>query len=102
MQTFGSATAPGAEPLAVPVPASNYIYFRGGNIRFGKLYTVLADLQAIDTDETDWFDFYLDHYHTQLVAGYHVTMPDYGLVTWMPDFDDIGTPKGVVTPQARH
>jgi len=102
VQTFGSAAAPGAEPLAVPVEAANHIYFRGGNIRFGKLYTVLADLEAIDTDEDDWFDFYLDHYHSQLVAGYHVTMPNYGLVTWMPDFDDLGTPKGVVTPVARH
>lgn len=98
LQTFGSPGTAGAEPLAPPVPANNYIYFRGGSIRFGKLYTVLADLEAIDTDEDDWFDFYLDHYHTQLVAGYHVTMPNYGLVTWMPDFDDIGTPKGVVTP----
>ena len=94
VQTFGSPSAPGAEPMRPPVPAENYIYFKGSNIRFGKLYMVLADLLTIDGDPSDPFDFYLDHYHTQLVAGYHVTMEDYALVTWMPDFNDLGTPKG--------
>jgi hypothetical protein len=59
---------------------------------------VLSDLLTIDTDESDPFDFYLDYYHTQLVAGYHVTTSDYGLITYMPDFEDIGTPAGKVAP----
>jgi hypothetical protein len=96
IQVFGSPDAPGTEPLTLPVAARNYAYFRGGTIRFGKLYMVESDLLAIDTDDSDPFDFYLDYYHTQLVAGYHVTSPDYGLIAHMPDFDDIGTPAGRV------
>jgi hypothetical protein len=98
VQTFGSAGAAGTETLALPVPAVNYVYFRGGNIRFGKLYMVLSDLLTIDGDPSDPFDFYLDYYHSQLVNGYHVTLADYALVTWMPDFDDIGLPKGKLPP----
>jgi hypothetical protein len=94
LQVFGSPGAPGTEPITPPVAARNYVYFRGGSIRFGKLYMVKSDLEAIDADESDPFNFYLDYYHTQLVAGYHVTTPDYGLVSYMPDFDDLGSPKG--------
>jgi hypothetical protein len=98
VQVFGSPDAEGAEPLPLPISAENYIYFQGGTIRFGKLYMVLSDLLTIDTDESDPFDFYLDYSHTQLVAGYHVTTSDYGLITYMPDFEDIGTPAGKVAP----
>jgi hypothetical protein len=98
VQTFGSADAPGAAPLAPPMPAVNYVYFHGGTIRFGKLYMVKADLMAIDADASDGFDFYLDYYHTQLVNGYHITMPNYGLVAYMPDFDDLGTVRGKPAP----
>ncbi len=59
---------------------------------------VQADLEAVDGDPSDAFDFYLDYYHTQLVAGYHTTLPDYGLSAVMPDYDDLGTPKGRVSP----
>ena len=98
VQTFGTAGATGTEALNPPVPAVNYVYFRGGSIRFGKLYMVLSDLLTIDGDPSDPFDFYLDYYHTQLVGGYHVTLGDYALVTWMPDFDDIGSPKAKLPP----
>jgi hypothetical protein len=97
VQTFGSPSEAGGE-LTPPIAANNYIYFRGGTIRFGKLYMVLTDLLTIDGDESDPFDFYLDYYHTQLVAGYHTTLASYALVTWMPDFDDIGSPKGKIAP----
>lgn len=96
IQVFGSPDAPGAAPLQLPVPAQNYVYFQGGTIRFGKLYMVRSELLTIDADTSDPFDFYLDYYHTQLVAGYHVTAPNYGLITYMPDFDDIGTHAGKV------
>lgn len=93
VQVFGTPDAPEPTPLPLPVAAENYVYFRGGTIRFGKLYMVVSDLLAIDTDPEDPFDFYLDYYHSQLVAGYHVTSPDYGLVTYMPDFDDLDSPN---------
>jgi hypothetical protein len=98
VQVFGDATSPGATPLPPPVPASNYVYFRGGVIRFGKLFMVQSSLEAMDADQTDPFDFYLDYYHSQLVAGYHVTLPDYALHAVMPDFNDLGTAKGRATP----
>jgi hypothetical protein len=90
VQVFGTAAAPGATPLAPAVAAENYIFFRGGVIRFGKLFMVQSDLVAIDADASDHFDFYLDYYHTQLVAGYHTTEADYGLIAVMPDFADLG------------
>ena len=92
IQTFGPATS--TTVLAPPVDAQNYLYFRGGTIKFGKLYMVKADLLTVDGDPADPFDFYMDYYHTMLVNGYHVTLPNYGLVTYMPDFDDIGTARG--------
>ncbi len=94
VQVFAPSGGAELPPLPPPVSAENYVYFQGGTIRFGKLYMVLSDLLTIDTDPEDPFDFYLDFYHSQLVAGYHVTSPDYGLVTYMPDFDDLDTPKG--------
>ncbi len=96
LQVFGTPRAVADLPPPIPVP--NYIYFRGGSIRFGKLFMVGADMLTIDGDTTDPFDFYLDYYHTQLVAGYHTTSSNYGLVTYMPDFDDLGTPKGRLVP----
>jgi hypothetical protein len=97
VQTFGPASAATAA-LTIPAQATNYLYFHGGTIKFGKLYMVNADLLTVDADPTDPFDFYMDYYHTMLVAGYHVTLPNYGLVTYMPDFDDIGMEKGKVGP----
>ena len=57
-------------PLTKPSPSSrNYIYFGGGEIRFGKLTMHDADLQLIDNDPKDAFDFYPARYNGQLVAG---------------------------------
>jgi hypothetical protein len=99
VQTFGSADSPNAAPLTPQTEAQNYIYFRGGTIRFGKLYMVQSDLLAVDADPSDPFDFYLDYYHTQLVAGHHTTETDYGLVAVLPDFADLR--KTVVTPASQ-
>ena len=37
----------------------------------------------------DPFDFCLDYYATQLVAGYHVTTSSDALVAYMPDFASV-------------
>jgi len=78
------------KPLSPPCPASNYMYFRGGTLRFGKLTMVDADLQIIDADPEDPFYFYLDRYNEQLVGGYSKSTASYGLIVFMPDFDKIG------------
>jgi hypothetical protein len=87
VQTFG---APGRDqPLSPPAVSRNHIYFRGGEIQFGKLTMHGADLELIDDDPSDPFDFSVDHYNDQLVAGYSKNTPAYGLKTHMPDYSDL-------------
>ena len=48
-----------------------------------------ADLQLIDSDPRDPFDFFPARYRQQLVAGYSKNTPQGGLKTYMPDFNDL-------------
>ena len=79
-------------PLQPPVPARNFIYMQHGTLRIGKLFMVSADMEVIDTDESDPFDFFIDRYNEQLVAGFDHNRADYGLTVYMRDFEDIGKP----------
>lgn len=93
IQIFGDSTAAGASnaPLTPPDSAApNYMYFRGGTLRFGKLFMVRADMQIIDLAPSDAFEFSLDQYNAQLVAGYSKNTPDHGLMVFMPDVDQVG------------
>ena len=81
-------------PLELPEPARNYIDFQHGTLRMGKLYMVSADMEVIDMDPNDPFDFYLDRYNEQLVAGYDKNRLNYGLTVRMKDFEDLGKPAG--------
>jgi hypothetical protein len=93
IQTFGGNT-PG-KPLSPSFPkARNYMFMSGGTLSFGKLTMNGADLQIIDADPKDPFDFFLSQYAKQLVAGYSKTLPDKGLVVYMPDSDETGKPLG--------
>lgn len=67
----------------------NYIWFRTGTIRFGRLTMSDADLKLIDMDPRDPFDFYSARYNQQLVAGYSKNTPQGALRTYMPDFNDL-------------
>jgi len=80
--------APAAKEAAADAPR-NFIWFRGGQIRFGRLTMANADLQLIDADPSDPFDFYPEKYHEQLVAGYSRNTPDGALRTTMPDYNKI-------------
>jgi hypothetical protein len=82
VQVFGRGAAAAAG-------GGNYIWFRGGTIRFGKLTMSEADLKLIDMDPSDPFDFYSARYNDQLVAGYSKNTPDHALRTYMPDFNDL-------------
>jgi hypothetical protein len=73
-----------------PKGGGNYIWFRGGTIRFGKLTMSDADLQLIDMQPGDPFDFYSANYNAQLVAGYSKNTPQHGLRTYMPDYRRVG------------
>jgi len=83
--------------MTPPVASRNFMYYRGGTLRFGKLTMVDADLMLVDDDPKDPFDFSPAQYKSQLVAGYSKTTADGGLVTHMPDLADIAkrraTPK---------
>ena len=67
----------------------NYMDYRGGRFRFGKLTMNDADMELIDMDQQDPFDFYLARYKEQLVAGYTKTTSTFGLRVFMPDFDKL-------------
>ena len=88
IQVFGAGPAPGRR-LMPYASYRNYMYFRGGNLRFGKLTMADTDLALIDQDPKDPFDFDLDRYNDQLVAGYSKNTPIKGLKTFMPDADDM-------------
>jgi len=89
VQIFGRAEP--ATPLADVGPGpANYMYFQGATLRFGKLTMRDTDLLILDDDPTDPFDFFLDRYNEQLVAGYNRNTLDHGLIVHMPDLGDIG------------
>jgi hypothetical protein len=84
---FGPVEGAALRPLAVPQPKpENYMYYRGGVLRFGKLTMHDTDLLIMDAEPEDPFDFFLDQYNAQLVAGYSKNTPDHGLVVTMPDY----------------
>ena len=63
--------------------------YRGGSLRFGKLTMNNVDLQLIDADPKDPFEFFPDHYNEQLVAGYSKTTAYGGLRVYMPDYGKV-------------
>jgi hypothetical protein len=86
VQYFGGAARLGAQgPMQPDTAASNYMLFRGGTIKFGKLFMVHSDMLVMDLSPQDPFDFDIGRYHEQLVAGYHRTLDDDGLLVYMPD-----------------
>jgi hypothetical protein len=86
VQVFGSGTAQPISPLA---NAQNHIYWRGGQLAFGKLTMTETDLELVDDDPRDPFDFSVDRWSEQLVAGYSKTTTMRGLKAHMPDYNDL-------------
>lgn len=94
--TFGSGER---LRLAPPATARNYIYWRGSELQFGKLLMTSTDLELVDDDGDDPFDFSIDHWNDQLIAGYSKTMPNRGLKAHMPDYDDLKRPARKESPR---
>jgi hypothetical protein len=84
VQVFGNPS-----PRASGRSSRPHIYWRGGQLSFGKLTMSETDLELIDQDPSDPFDFSVEHWQTQLVAGYSKTLRNRGLRAFMPDYDDI-------------
>jgi len=105
VQIFGDSIASRAQPppLTPPDTASrNYMYFSGGTLHFGKLFMVHADMQIVDLNPADPFDFSIDRYNDQLVAGYSKNRPDLGIEVYMPDITRIAAhPERVVASRVR-
>lgn len=79
--------------LVLPYKARNYIYHRGGVLRFGKLTMTDADLEIVDQSPRTPFDFSLPDYNRQLVAGYSKNTPTHGLIVFMPDLATLSRPS---------
>lgn len=69
--------------------AGNYMAYRRNQLRFGKLTMSDSDMVLLDMDPNDPFDFYLEHYQDQLVAGYTKTTPQFGLRVFMRDYNKL-------------
>jgi hypothetical protein len=98
IQTFGvSNDQPGAKPDSKAVarsgakpPSGNYMTFRGGRLRFGKLTMDDADLILNDIDPADPLDFFFDRYKDQLAYGYTKISTSFQLRVFLKDLDKIG------------
>ena len=89
--TFRPPAGHEAKALTPPVAEpGNYMFFRHGVLRFGKLTMDDTDLLIQDADRRDWFDFWLDRYNDQLVAGSSRNTRDHGLIVQMPDWKAVG------------
>jgi hypothetical protein len=86
VQIFGPGQA---KPLTPPEANTNYMYYRGGVLRFGKLTMTDTDMELIDQHPQDPFDFFQDRYEEQLVAGYSKNTRAHGLKVYMPDYKSL-------------
>jgi hypothetical protein len=86
VQVFGDG---GVHHLSPPPVSRNNIYWRGGSLAFGKLTMSATDLELVDSDPKDPFDFSVARWNDQLVAGYSKTTVSRGLKAHIPDFNDL-------------
>jgi hypothetical protein len=95
VQVFGAPQSPN---FAAQQPG-NYIAFRHGDMRFGKLTMHDSDLIMIDMDPRDPFDFYLDHYQKQLVSGYSKSTLEFGLRAHVRDYNKLASHQAPRPPK---
>jgi hypothetical protein len=95
VQTFGTPR----EATPLPPPDSSayaYMYFNSGTLHFGKLLMLDAEMQVVDLRPTGFFNFDLDQYKDQLVAGYERTLPDLGLEVYMLGLEKLSAGKATI------
>ncbi|HWZ59254.1 MAG TPA: hypothetical protein VNW46_09780, partial [Gemmatimonadaceae bacterium] len=71
--------------------SGNFIYVKGGDLRFGRLLMRDTDVRMYGGDGATPFDLDLPHYTRQLVAGYSRTRADSGLIVYMPNVASLAT-----------
>ncbi|HZE07557.1 MAG TPA: hypothetical protein VE110_02260 [Gemmatimonadaceae bacterium] len=97
VQTFGAPDA--APPLSPPdTAAPSFMFYKGGTLHFGKLLMLDAEMEIVDRRPSGFFDFDLDRYKEQLVAGYSRTLPDLGLEVYMLGLDKLASAGQPVKP----
>ncbi len=85
VQVFGQAAkAPASAARAGK--GSNYMHFRNGTMRFGRLTMRDVDLQIVDANPADPLDFFLARYNEQLAAGYSTSTLEGALTVHVPDY----------------
>ena len=85
---FDSGKKSGASgELTSTCGGKNFLAFKGGTVRFGKLTMNDADLELVDSQPGGSFAFSLDHYTEQLAAGYAKVTLKGGLCAHVPDFN---------------
>jgi hypothetical protein len=100
VQTFGTLAE--ATPLPQPdTSASAYMFFKNGTLHFGKLLMLDAEMQVVDLRPNGFFNFDLDKYKDQLVAGYERTLPDLGLEVFMLGVDKLANGKATTAELPR-
>jgi len=100
VQTFGTLAE--STPLAPPdTAAPAYMFYKGGTLHFGKLLMLDAEMQIVDLRPSGFFNFALDRYTEQLVAGYSKTLPDLGLEVYMLGLDKLTTGGATVAELPR-
>jgi len=90
-------SAPQIARLAKSHSGGNYVSFRGGVLRFGKMTMTNSDIQVVDANAKDPLDFSVDHFNRQMIAGYSKITPHGGLVAHVPDYYRVrraGPPHG--------
>ena len=83
VMTYGAGLAPQTKI------SGNYMAYRGGQLRFGKLTMTDTDLILIDMNPEDPFDFFLAHYKEQLAAGYTKNTLSSGLRSYFRDYNKL-------------
>jgi hypothetical protein len=86
VQVFGRPRGSAGDARRSP---RNRIYWRGGQLAFGKLTMSDTDLEIVDLDPDDPLDFSVDHWTEQLIAGYSKTLSNRGLRAFVPDYSDL-------------
>jgi hypothetical protein len=100
VQTFGGEQA--RARMTIPdSSARNYMYYRGGKLRFGKLLMLDADMLITELDPADPFRFDIDRYTAQLTAGYSRSLENGGLLVFMRDLDKLDGREIEVTTVTR-
>lgn len=89
MQTLVGTTTRTVPRMSPAAKVENYMLYQGRVLRFGKLTMNATDLQIVDGDQKDPFDFFLGKLNEQLVAGSSRNLRDYGLLTTLPDYGDL-------------